>query len=168
MRTLLDHSFAEIRLAASTGPMERVLVSELIEELEVEAALEADSREMVLTCDPGAPGLHVRIDRPLITAALSNLLHNAFKFTRANGHVSLRTRATAEFVVFEVADECGGLPPGKPEELFLPFEQRGADRSGLGLGLDIARRSVEGCGGRLVVRDVPGYGCVFTMSLPAS
>ena len=166
MCELLDRAFAEVRLASGANHVERVLVSELVEQLEVDGSIEANSRGMALTCDPGEPGLHVQIDRPLIAAALGNVLHNAFKFSRAAGHVSLRTSATDEHVRFEVEDECGGLPPGKAEELFLPFEQRGADRTGLGLGLDIARRSVEACGGRLTVRDAPGRGCVFTMDLP--
>lgn len=50
--------------------------------------------------------------------------------------------------------------------MFQPFIQSGEDRSGLGLGLTIARRSVEVDGGRLEVRDVPGTGCVFTIDLP--
>jgi len=94
------------------------------------------------------------------------LLHNAFKFTRRHGHVSLKASSTEERVIIEVADECGGLPPGKADELFLPFEQRSPDRSGLGLGLSISRKSVEADGGQLRVRDVPGVGCVFTIDLP--
>jgi len=166
MSILLDRSFAEVRLASGASHLEGLLVSELIEQMEVDGSIEADTRGLVLTCDRGEPGLHVRIDRQLITAALANLLHNAFKFTRANGHVALRTSATSEHVRIEVEDECGGLPPGKTEELFQPFEQRGKDRTGLGLGLDIARRSVEACGGHLQVHDLPGRGCVFTMELP--
>ncbi|HSH91374.1 MAG TPA: ATP-binding protein, partial [Ramlibacter sp.] len=50
--------------------------------------------------------------------------------------------------------------------MFSPFSQRSGDRSGLGLGLSIARQSVETDGGTLAVRDVPGIGCVFTISLP--
>jgi signal transduction histidine kinase len=96
---------------------------------------------------------------------MSNLLQNAFKFT-PSGTVALTARATEERVFLEVADECGGLPPGKAEELFRPFAQRSADRSGLGLGLAIALRSARACGGELRVRDVPGHGCVFTIELP--
>lgn len=50
--------------------------------------------------------------------------------------------------------------------MFLPFTQIGTGRSGLGLGLSIARRIVELNNGVLIVRDIPGVGCVFTMSLP--
>jgi hypothetical protein len=68
--------------------------------------------------------------------------------------------------LIEVKDECGGLPPGKADELFRRFEQRGRDRTGLGLGLLIARKSVEADGGEIHVRDMPGIGCVFTIDLP--
>jgi signal transduction histidine kinase len=69
-------------------------------------------------------------------------------------------------VSIDVSDHCGGLPSGSAETMFSPFTQRSKDRSGVGLGLSIARQSVEADGGSLNVRDVPGKGCVFTMSLP--
>ena len=50
--------------------------------------------------------------------------------------------------------------------MFRAFQQFDADRSGLGLGLSIARRAVEASGGALSVRDMPGHGCVFTIELP--
>jgi hypothetical protein len=52
------------------------------------------------------------------------------------------------------------------EDMFRPFTQGAQDRSGLGLGLSISRRSVEANNGILSVRDVPGSGCVFTIDLP--
>ena len=50
--------------------------------------------------------------------------------------------------------------------VFTPFTQNSTDKSGLGLGLAICRRSVEANGGELRVRDVPGVGCIFTIALP--
>jgi len=50
--------------------------------------------------------------------------------------------------------------------MFLAFKQGDKDRSGLGLGLAICRRSVEANNGIVRVRDVPGSGCVFTIDLP--
>src|SRR4029453_3843506 len=103
----------------------------------------------------------------LIAAALANLLQNAFKFSRPNGHVVLRTdTASADRVRIEVEDECGGLPPGRAEDLFRPFTRRSSDPSGLGLGLPIARESVAVYGGVISTRNLPGRGCVFTMELP--
>jgi signal transduction histidine kinase len=69
-------------------------------------------------------------------------------------------------VSIEVKDNCGGLPGGFTEKMFDPFTQGSLDRSGLGLGLSIARRAVESNGGTLSVLDVPGKGCVFAIGLP--
>src|SRR5665647_1704034 len=88
-------------------------------------------------------GLIVDADRQMLGSAISNLLQNAFKFSRGHGKVSLTARAAGERVLIEVEDECGGLPAGKAEELFQPFKQKGANRSGLGLGLSIGRRAVR-------------------------
>ena len=62
-------------------------------------------------------------------------------------------------------DECGGLAAGDADELFRPFEQRSADRTGLGLGLAFSRWGVEANRGRLYARNLSG-GCVFTVDLP--
>ena len=50
--------------------------------------------------------------------------------------------------------------------MFKPFKQSGSDRSGLGLGLAICQQGVEANNGMLSVRDVPDFGCVFTIDLP--
>ena len=67
---------------------------------------------------------------------------------------------------FEVHDECGGLPPGDVNDLFRSFEQRGEDRSGVGLGLSYSRWAVEANNGRIFARSIPDVGCVFTIDLP--
>jgi signal transduction histidine kinase len=110
--------------------------------------------------------IEVEVDPEMLAAAVGNLLQNAFKFTKRHSQVSLNAHVTAGRVLIEVKDHCGGLPSGIPEKLLLPFVQSGQDRSGLGLGLDICRRSVEANNGTLRVRDVPGSGCVFTIDLP--
>ena len=112
------------------------------------------------------PALAVCGNRELLLAALGNLLQNAFKFTHAHGDVTLRAYAFGELVQIDVMDQCGGLPPGSAESMFTPFTQRSEDKSGLGLGLSIARQSIEADAGSLSVRDVPGIGCVFTIGLP--
>jgi signal transduction histidine kinase len=166
LRDLIDRSLTEVRLDAAVLHREPVAVAELIEEAEITATIQAQANHLELTVPPCPPDLVVEIDRQVIAGALANLLQNAFKFTRPQGNVSLRTRATAERVCIEVEDQCGGLPAGKAEELFRPFEQRSANRTGLGLGLAIARRAVEANGGDLRVDDLPHVGCRFTIDLP--
>jgi signal transduction histidine kinase len=170
LRDLIDRSLAEVRLEAGLHRREHVPLAELMEEVELAASIEANARGLQLTVGPVPPEVAIDADRQLIAAALANLLQNAFKFSRPKGNVVLRTdtATAAGRVLIEVEDECGGLPEGSAEDLFRPFEQRGANRNGLGLGLAIARESVETNGGLIRARNLPGRGCVFTIDLPLS
>jgi signal transduction histidine kinase len=168
LRDLIDRSLAEVRLEAGLQRREHITLTELMEEIQLAAAIEANARGLQLTVGPVERGVTIDVDRQLVTAAVANLLQNAFKFSRSKGHVMLRTDTTtaAGRVLIEVEDECGGLPPGQAKDLFRPFEQRSADRSGLGLGLAIASESVQTSGGEIRVHSLPGRGCIFTIDLP--
>jgi signal transduction histidine kinase len=166
LSSLIDSSLAGVRLDAGLRAPERVSLREFIEEVEVGASMEANARGATLIVTPVERAVDVEVDRALLAAAVANLLNNAFKFGRAGGHVALRTSSTDARALVEIEDECGGLPPGQAETLFRPFEQRSANRTGLGLGLSISRKSIEADGGELRVRDLPGVGCVFTIDLP--
>jgi signal transduction histidine kinase len=166
LRDLVDRSLADARLSAGIQNRERIAIAEFLDEVEVSAAMEARARGLVLTIVREGGDATVEADRHILTSVVANLLQNAFKFTRPGGQVSLRASADSDRVRLEVEDECGGLPPGDPQGLFLPFEQRSSDRTGVGLGLAISRRGTEASGGALHVRNKPGAGCVFTVGLP--
>lgn len=167
LRSLINNSLAGVRLESGLVQLERISVSELIEELEAEASMGAEAGHW-LAVSPVAPHLEVLADRQILSAAVSNIILNAFKFNPPGGTVILRTTATSERVILEVEDQCGGLPPGNVENLFRPFEQRSANRSGLGLGLYISRTGIEALGGTVTVKDFPGRGCAFSIDLPRS
>lgn len=166
LRDLIDRSLADVRLDAGMQNIERVGVAEVIEEIDITASVQAQARHQHFTINAGERNVIVRADRQILIAAVANLVQNAFKFTPKDGKVLLTTSTTSERVLIEVEDECGGLPPGRAEELFHPFSQRGGDRSGLGLGLSICLKTVEAIDGELRVRNIPGKGCVFTIDLP--
>ena len=166
LHDLCARALVDVRLRAGIPERrERVLVADFIEESQISAVIEAKAHGLELVVLDVEPGLTIEVDRQILAGALANLLQNAFKFTRSQGRVSLKTFATTDRVLIEVEDECGGLPTGNGEDLFLLFEQRNSDRSGLGLGLGISRRAVEVNGGKLYVRDLPNRGCVFTIDL---
>jgi signal transduction histidine kinase len=166
LRDFVDRSLASVRLEAGMQNRERIAVAELIEEVEVSAAMHARTHGIRLTVAPPYGDVAVEADRQILASVVVNLLQNAFKFTRPDGHVSLRSFADGDRVLIEVEDECGGLPPGDPRTLFHSFEQRSGDRTGLGLGLAMSHRGVKASGGALHVHDLPGTGCVFTVDLP--
>jgi signal transduction histidine kinase len=167
LRTLIDHSLADVRVAAGMPSRQQLIsVADFIGEVKISASLEAQARKCRFTVPGVDPGLAVDADRELLISAVGNLLQNAFKFTRHDSEVSLNAYAAADRILIEVEDSCGGLPPGDFAKMFEPFTQGSSDKSGLGLGLSICRRSVEANNGQLRVRDLPGSGCIFTIDLP--
>jgi signal transduction histidine kinase len=166
LRDLIDRSLSEVRLHSGLLHLERVLVTDLIQEVAISAALDANARGISLSVEPFEARLEVDADRHLLIGAVENVIQNALKFTPRNGHVSLKVRELEGQILVDVQDECGGLPAGKVEQLFEAFQQYGVDRSGLGLGLGISRASLAAMGGTLAVCDLPTKGCVFTLALP--
>jgi signal transduction histidine kinase len=164
---LIDGSVSEVRIEAGMAlNNELFYLADFIVEIKIAAMLEAAAHGRVLNVSAVDPGLAVSADRHLLSAAVGNLLQNAFKFTRPGTEVTLAAYATDNRIQIDVADHCGGLPGSTLEELTLPFIQAGSNRTGLGLGLSIVRRNVEAIDGILRVRNHPGVGCTFTIDLP--
>jgi signal transduction histidine kinase len=167
LRRRIDRALAESRASAGLPrALQKVSLTDLVAVIKTSASLDAIAAECILTVADVEHGLQIQGDRDLLFTAVENLLHNAFKFTKRHTEVSLNVYSAADRVIIDVADHCGGLPPGTHEELFLPFKQRSANRVGVGLGLSICRRNVEANDGVLRVCDTPGSGCVFTIDLP--
>ena len=168
LRDLVAHSLDEVRLATGVVAKERIAVSAFIEEIAAAATLVASARDLTLIVHPVEEGLAVEANPQVLAAVISNLLQNALKFTRPHSTVTLRAAASTDRLLIEVEDECGGLPGADPNALLPSFDQRAADRSGMGVGLAFSRWGAEATGGRLFARDIPGTGCVFTVDLPRS
>jgi signal transduction histidine kinase len=166
MHALIDRSLADVRLEAGMQNLEAVPVWEILEEAEISGSMIAQTREITLVVTTIAQAIQVEADRQILAATIANLLQNAFKFSPKGATVHLQAVCSANRVLIEVEDQCGGLPPGKLESLPRPFHQQGADRTGLGLGLSICLKAAKAIGGELRARNLPGKGCVFTIDLP--
>jgi signal transduction histidine kinase len=167
MEKLITASLDEVR---ATGEAVRDLnnfqLDSFISEASEAAQLEADERGCVFSVAPVDKSLVLQGDRDALLAAVANLLSNAFKFTKPNTEVSLLAFAIGDQFLIEVKDHCGGLRIGDAEKMFSPFSQRGDDKTGLGLGLTIARQSIVANDGTLSVQNSAGIGCCFTISFP--
>jgi signal transduction histidine kinase len=166
LRQIVDRTLAEVRLEAGTQRRARVPVVTFIDDIAASGMLHSEYRHIRFTVEPVDPGLQIEADPQLLTSAVMNLLHNAFKNTPSGGRVVLRAHAEQGRLLIETEDECGGIPPSKGD-LFQVFgDRRGRDRSGLGLGLSIARNAVRAHGGEISIRNLPGKGCVFIIDVP--
>lgn len=167
LQNLIENSLTDVRMAAGISIDPQLFsLADFINEVRHSASLDAQVRRCVLTVSVVDPLLAIDGDRSLLFSALGNLLQNAFKFTRPHTEVTLNAYAVGDRILIDVMDHCGGLGPGDAEKMFLPFTQRDSDKTGLGLGLSISRRSAEANKGLLSVRNLSGCGCVFTIDLP--
>ena len=160
MREILDRAFSKVRMQhqIATEKMKLIRLTKCVEVIEAATTQEAVLKGLTLKVNVN-PHLQVYADEHTLVSALSNLVHNAIKYSQRGGTIWLRSKETDRDAVLEVEDQCGGLPKGKVAELFKPFTQKNSDRTGLGLGLSICRQAVALNGGMLKVRDIPGKGC---------
>jgi signal transduction histidine kinase len=167
MKQLITTSLGEVRIKGAMQRLEKKFsLAKFIAEARESAQLDANLRGSELFVPPVDPVLGLEGNRDLLLAALANLLSNALKFTHANTRVSLTGHAVGDRIRIEVKDHCGGLRTGDAERMISPFTQRGDDKSGLGLGLSIARQSITADHGNLTVESFRGVGCAFIISLP--
>ena len=166
LRGVIDRTLSEVRLAEGNQRRARLQVVAFIDEIAATGILHSEYRHIQFAVDPVDPALFVDADPQLLASAVMNLLHNAFKNTPSGGRVVLRARAEDRRLLVEIEDQCGGIPPSKGD-LFQEFgDRRGTDRSGLGLGLSIARKAVRAHGGEILIRNMPGKGCVCLINVP--
>lgn len=105
-------------------------------------------------------------DREQLTRALNNLIKNALQAERSDVPISVIVRIsdTEDKVRIDVVDNGTGIPE---DELDMIFEPRFTTKnSGMGLGLSIVKRVVEGLGGNITLISELGKGSVFSVHLP--
>ena len=145
-------------------------------------ALEDLVREVLAHLGPSAEGEAARVhldldlaegrvyaDRTRIGRVLTNLLGNALELSPEGPPVLLRAVEVTGQVEIEVSDHGPGIPPENLPHLFQKFRHfpsRQGPSTGLGLGLYIVRRILEGHGRTISVESAPGQGTRFFFSLP--
>lgn len=97
-----------------------------------------------------------------------NLLDNAIKYTPVGGEVNVEVTSSEKSVVVAISDTGIGISDDIKKYLFDPYFQGDTSHSqqGLGLGLAIAKRIVELCGGEITAQSELSVGTTFTVTLP--
>jgi CheY-like chemotaxis protein len=115
--------------------------------------------------------IYLNADPVRLAQVFSNLLNNAAKYTDPGGTITLSVARSADHVTVSVRDSGIGLPPGSSPAIFEMFSQVSPrldrSRSGLGIGLSLARALVELHRGEIAARSEGlGRGSEFTVRLP--
>jgi K+-sensing histidine kinase KdpD len=113
----------------------------------------------LLAADPG-----------LLERVLANLVANALRYSPNDNPPTLAASAKLDVVTIEVIDHGPGVPDDKREQILLPFEQLGDQRSaaGVGLGLAVSKGFIDAMAGELTAEATPGGGLTMRIALPAS
>ena len=165
IRDLLDfNSFEDGQLRVAAEALDiRPLIHGAIDAFHATALTKGVSLEADLPDDP----VVAKHDPHRMLQVLSNLLHNAIKFTREGGSIRIRAARAGSSAVISVADTGVGIPDSELTAIFERFRQLDrSDRTGLGLGLYISRWIVEAHGGRIWAESQVGAGTTFHISLP--
>ncbi len=166
MHELIEAALRSAQVGAGvTLRPERIMLSALLNDVELGASFGAEEKGITLSTH-FEKDCELTIDARLVSSALTNLVRNAIKFSHDKGRIEVRASVTANRVIVEVEDSCGGLPDGMVEKAFLPFSQMGKDRTGFGLGLSIAKQAADAHGGSIRIQNIPGKGCIFILELP--
>ena len=134
-------------------------------------AIGEDARRVSVSVKPDAPRRMV-VDARRLAQILTNLVHNALKFSPPDTEVEVSWDNPSEGVVaFFVSDRGPGIAPDELPRIFDRFHQteRSIEHSeGFGLGLYITKLLAEAMGGWVDVRSSPGAGATFTVTLPTA
>jgi two-component system phosphate regulon sensor histidine kinase PhoR len=124
--------------------------------------------ELTVLLPPGLPPILADADRARLV--LTNLMHNAVKFTPPGGRITVAARPTGEEIVLSVQDSGVGIPDEDLPRIFERFYKADRARSGggTGLGLAIAKHVVQGHGGRIWAESIEGQGSTFYFTLPVA
>jgi signal transduction histidine kinase len=142
-----------------------------------------DVREVALSCldrfttnerpiaaDLGTEPILVKIERMRLEQVLDNLLQNAAKYAAGGPPTEVRTWREGAEARIAVIDHGIGIPAAERGRVFERFfrasNAQARSDTGLGLGLHICRRIVEGHGGRISIEETPGGGSTFHVALP--
>lgn len=171
MRRLVADLLDAVRIQAGRLSLdfEQVSVGMIVDQAEEMSRPQAAERRIQLETHVTGRDLRLRVDRARMQQAIGNLLGNAIKFTPEGGRVVLEGSAEKGAALFRVRDSGVGITADRLPHVFEQFWQgQTGDRSGVGLGLAIAKAIIEAHGGTIAVESTVGKGSTFTITLPTA
>ncbi|MEN6478357.1 MAG: ATP-binding protein [Anaerolineales bacterium] len=150
--------------------LERIAVAAFVEPAVERLRPQAERAQLNVQLDLPATLPAVLGDEQRLQQVVTNLVHNAIKFTPAGGAIRVTARTEGDQVVVSVSDTGIGIPAEAQARIFERFYKADRSRSsgGTGLGLAIAKHIVLAHGGRIWVESVEGQGSRFSFTVQAA
>jgi two-component system sensor histidine kinase/response regulator len=171
-RQMIDHLVAYAGLLSKQGKLDLQVVDMalLIDETVTVLSPMAHSRGLKLTVQTGKNLILPAADRERISEAIWHLLHNAIKFTKRGGQITVEATNQDNGLMTQIRDTGIGISTEQQSRLWEAFTQvadplqRGVE--GLGLGLALVRYVAVAHGGKITLQSELGVGSLFSLWLP--
>ena len=147
---------------------EAVNLNELVDEAIIQLSPLANKQNITLNTVLSDSLPSVKVDRDRISQTITNLIHNAIKFNRTSGNVTIITSSDDKAITVKVIDTGIGIPKANLPHVFERFYKADKSRanSGSGLGLAIAKHTIEAHGGIIWAQSEEGKGSTFSFTIP--
>jgi signal transduction histidine kinase len=169
MEGLIGDLLSAARAESRTLQREKVDASNMMREVaaRLQPAAAAKGARVDVSADQDA---RISADRTSLERALLAIAHNAVKHAQMNGEVRLAVASTAGEVEISIRDDGAGFSAEALEHAFERFwrDQTGRSHGGAGLGLAIAKATVEAFGGRIALRNASEGGAEVQIRFPAA
>jgi len=151
--------------------LSKVDPADLIDECFALMSVISAEKGVIMTLQPPPNPIAVmNTDANRLKQVLINLLSNAIKYNHEGGQVTLTWTCTANNRVrFSVLDTGAGIPPGREDDIFQPFNRLGRESlniEGTGIGLTITHELVKMLGGEIQYESTLGEGSTFWFEIP--
>jgi two-component system phosphate regulon sensor histidine kinase PhoR len=158
------------RIESGRGDLkpEMINLNSLVEEVIARFKPQSERKTVSLSAELFADLPLIRADKDRIYQAITNLVHNAIKFTSSGGCVVISTGVSENSILVKVSDTGVGISSKDLPRIFERFYKADKARSGegAGLGLAIAKHVIQAHGGDIWVESEEGKGSTFFFSLP--
>ncbi len=167
MQDLRDLGHFELgRLSVNCEPLDAVVTT--LSALQTTSALAQQADVVLRHTIEADTDTQTLADENRLRQCLINLISNAVKYNKPDGHVDITLRNRAGLLEIAVVDTGMGMDDEQIAQLYEPFNRLGRQASGIvgsGLGLYVTRQLIEAMGGQLTVTSQAGVGSRFTILL---
>lgn len=129
----------------------------------------AEKEQLTLSAELPISPVMIMADSTRLRQVIINLISNAIKYNQPNGIVKITAEISEDHLKISVHDNGNGIPEGKQQDLFKPFNRLGHETSGIkgtGIGLSISKQLIESMHGRIGFNSQWQEGSVFWIELP--
>jgi signal transduction histidine kinase len=145
-------------------------IVEFVESLTLSTVDTADEKNVELLFDTDFEENTIAFDSEKLERIMLNLLSNAFKYTKAGGHIQVVLSKEDQYVVISVKDDGEGIPEDMQAKIFERFVRGSSsfvrENEGSGIGLSLVKELVDMHGGKILLESKINEGSTFKVYLP--